>query len=88
MRFEREAKLMALLEHPHCVSVIDFGLHDDKPYVVMELLRGRSLHEMLVEQGRFEAPRAGDLVRQVLSGLAHAHDQGIIHRDVKILVGA
>ncbi|HEY1555245.1 MAG TPA: serine/threonine-protein kinase [Kofleriaceae bacterium] len=82
-RFEREAKLMALLEHPHCVSVIDFGLHDDKPYVVMELVRGRSLHEMLVEQGRFEVPRAADLVRQVLSGLAHAHDQGIIHRDVK-----
>ncbi|HUJ62804.1 MAG TPA: serine/threonine-protein kinase [Kofleriaceae bacterium] len=82
-RFEREAKLMALLEHPHCVSVIDFGLHADKPYVVMELVRGRSLHEMLVEQGRIEIARAADLLRQVLSGLAHAHDQGIIHRDVK-----
>ena len=82
-RFEREAKLMALLEHPHCVSVIDFGLHDDKPYVVMELVRGRSLHELIVEQGRFEVPRAADIVRQVLSGLAHAHEQGIVHRDVK-----
>jgi eukaryotic-like serine/threonine-protein kinase len=82
-RFEREANLMALLEHPHCVSVIDYGLHGDKPYVVMELVRGRSLHELIAEQGRFAIPRATDIVRQVLSGLAHAHEHGIIHRDVK-----
>jgi serine/threonine protein kinase len=82
-RFEREAKLMARLEHPHIVTILDFGVHDDKPYVVMELVRGRSLHEMLVEQGRFEIPRAVDILRQVLSGLAHAHDHGIIHRDIK-----
>jgi serine/threonine-protein kinase len=82
-RFEREAKLMARLEHPHCVSIIDFGLHDHKPYVVMELVRGRSLYEMLVEQGHFEIPRAIDVMTQVLSGIAHAHDQGIIHRDIK-----
>ena len=82
-RFEREAKLMARLEHPHCVSIIDFGLHGKKPYVVMELVRGRSLFEMLVEQGRFEILRAVDILGQVLSGLAHAHEQGIIHRDIK-----
>jgi serine/threonine-protein kinase len=82
-RFEREAKLMARLEHPHCVSIIDFGIHDNKPFVVMELVRGRSLHDMIVEQGRFEIPRAVDVMRQVLSGLAHAHEQGIIHRDIK-----
>jgi serine/threonine protein kinase len=41
-RFEREAKLMALLEHPNCVSVIDFGVHDDKPFLVMDLVRGGS----------------------------------------------
>src|SRR5438270_13753539 len=82
-RFEREAKLMALLEHPHCVSVIDYGLHGEKPYVVMELVRGRSLHDLIVEQGQFDVPRAADIVRQVLSGLAHAHEQGIIHRDIK-----
>ena len=82
-RFEREALVMARLEHPHCVSIIDFGLHGAKPYVVMELVRGQSLFEMLVEQGRFEIPRAVDIVSQVLSGLAHAHEQGIIHRDIK-----
>jgi serine/threonine protein kinase len=82
-RFEREAQLMARLEHPHCVSIIDFGLHAEKPYVVMELVRGRSLHDVIVEQGRFEVPRGVDVLRQVLSGLAHAHEQGIIHRDIK-----
>jgi serine/threonine-protein kinase len=82
-RFQREAKLMALLEHPHCVSVIDYGVHQGKPFVVMELVRGRSLHDLLVEQKRFEVMRAADIMRQALSGLAHAHEQGIIHRDIK-----
>ena len=82
-RFEREAKVMAKLEHPHCVSIIDSGLHGNKPFVVMELVRGRSLYELLVEQGRFEITRAIEIMTQVLSGLSHAHDQGIIHRDIK-----
>jgi serine/threonine-protein kinase len=81
-RFELEAKAMAKLEHPNCVAVIDFGLHDDKPYVVMELVRGTSLLE-LIERGRFEPARAAAIMRQVLSGLAHAHEVGIVHRDVK-----
>ena len=82
-RFEREAQVMARLDHPHCVSIIDYGFHRNKPFVVMELVRGQSLHEMIVEQKRFEIPRAVDVMRQILSGLAHAHDQGVIHRDIK-----
>ena len=82
-RFEREAKLMARLEHPHCVSVIDFGLHDGKPFLVMDLVRGESLLDALEKAGRFEPVRAVALVRQVLSGLAHAHELGIVHRDIK-----
>jgi eukaryotic-like serine/threonine-protein kinase len=82
-RFEREAKLMARLEHPHCVSIVDYGIHGEKPYVVMELVRGRSLFELLDDDGRIEIPRAVDIMRQALSGLAHAHEQGIIHRDMK-----
>jgi serine/threonine-protein kinase len=82
-RFEREAQVMARLDHPHCVSIIDYGFHRNKPFVVMELVRGQSLYEMIVEQKRFEIPRAVDVMRQILSGLAHAHDQGIIHRDIK-----
>jgi serine/threonine protein kinase len=82
-RFEREAKLMARLEHPHCVSVIDFGLHDGKPFLVMDLVRGTSLLDELARVGRFEPGRAAEHVRQVLSGLAHAHELGIVHRDIK-----
>ncbi len=82
-RFEREAKLMALVDHPHCVSVIDYGLQQGKPYLVMELVRGRSLHDVLADQRRVELERAVDVIRQVLSGLAYAHEQGIIHRDIK-----
>ncbi|NVB82883.1 MAG: protein kinase [Kofleriaceae bacterium] len=82
-RFEREAQVMARLDHPHCVSIIDYGIHQQKPYVVMELVRGQSLHDMIGELGRIEIPRAVDIMRQILSGLAHAHEQGIIHRDIK-----
>ena len=82
-RFEREAKLMAMLEHPHCVSVIDFGVHDDKPFLVMELVRGTSLQQLLDKEPRIEIRRAAEITKQVLSGLAHAHELGIIHRDIK-----
>jgi serine/threonine-protein kinase len=82
-RFEREAKLMALLEHPNCVSVIDFGIHDEKPFLVMDLVRGTSLMELLDKVGHIEVPRSADIIRQVLSGLAHAHELGIVHRDIK-----
>ena len=82
-RFEREAKLMALLEHPNCVSVNDFGLHDDKPFLVMDLVRGTSLLDLLDKVRQLEVGRAADIIRQVLSGLAHAHELGIVHRDIK-----
>ncbi len=82
-RFQREAKLMALVDHPHCISVIDYGLHQGRPYLVMDLVRGRSLYALLAEQQQVESARAIDIIRQVLSGLAYAHEQGIIHRDIK-----
>jgi serine/threonine-protein kinase len=81
-RFEIEAMAMAKLEHPHCASVLDVGVHDDQPYVVMEFVSGQNLKE-LIEHGAQPIPRAVELVRQVLSGLAHAHEHGIIHRDIK-----
>jgi eukaryotic-like serine/threonine-protein kinase len=82
-RFEREARLMARLEHPHCVSLVDYGVHKGKPYVVMQLVTGRDLFDVLAEQRRFDPQRAADVMCQVLSGLAHAHEQNIIHRDIK-----
>jgi serine/threonine-protein kinase len=82
-RFEREAKLMARLEHPNCVSVIDYGIHEDKPFLVMDLVRGTSLLQLLDKVGRLDVTRTADILKQVLSGLAHAHELGIVHRDIK-----
>jgi eukaryotic-like serine/threonine-protein kinase len=81
-RFEIEAMAMAKLEHPHCASVLDVGVHDDRPYVVMDFVSGENLKD-LIATGPQPIPRAAEIVRQVLSGLAHAHEHGIIHRDIK-----
>ena len=80
-RFERETRVMGRLAHPHCVSVIDFGV-DSGPYVVMEFVSGRTLRTLL-EGGRQTVDRAVYITRQTLAGLAHAHSLGIIHRDIK-----
>jgi serine/threonine-protein kinase len=81
-RFEREALAMSRLTHPHCVPVIDFGVWEQTPYVVMDFVEGRTLSDILAE-GPLEPRRALRLAQQILAGLDHAHRQGIIHRDVK-----
>jgi serine/threonine protein kinase len=80
-RFENEAKAMSRLLHPHCVSVIDFGV-EGSPYRVMDFVTGRTLRDLMLE-GRLPAARAMRLAQQLLAGLAHAHEQGIVHRDLK-----
>jgi serine/threonine-protein kinase len=80
-RFEQEARALSRLSHPHCVSIIDFGVAD-APYLVMDFVHGRSLKELLM-RGGLPAPRALHIFRQVLAALAHAHGHGIIHRDIK-----
>ena len=81
-RFEREAMAMAKLEHPHCAAVLDVGMHEDKPYVVMDFITGQDL-KSLIEQGPVAIPRAVEILKQTLAGVAHAHELGIIHRDIK-----
>ena len=81
-RFEREATAMAKLEHPHCASVLDIGVHDSRPYVVMDFVSGTNLTK-LIDEGPVPVERAVEITRQVLSGLAHAHELGITHRDIK-----
>ena len=82
-RFERESKLMARLVHPHCVSVIDFGVHEDRPYLVMELVDGLTLHDLIVRERQLPVRRAANIACQLLAGIAYAHEQDIIHRDIK-----
>lgn len=81
-RFESEARAASRLSHPNCVAVIDCGLDDDAPFIVMELVYGRTLRQIL-DAGPIAIPRALSLARQILAGLEHAHAHGVIHRDIK-----
>jgi serine/threonine-protein kinase len=83
-RFEREAKVGGRIGHPNCVAVSDFGTSDDGSfYLVMELLQGESLGEVLDREGRLPWRRALAITRHVLRGLGHAHEHGVVHRDIK-----
>src|SRR4051812_29079637 len=81
-RFERETRVMSKLTHPNCVSVVDFGVWEGSPYLVMEYVSGTTLRAV-IDNGALPPKRAFALVRQIAAGLAHAHAQGIVHRDVK-----
>ncbi|MCA9676123.1 MAG: serine/threonine protein kinase, partial [Myxococcales bacterium] len=83
-RFEREARAIGVISHPNCVDVTDFGeLPDGSLYLVMEYLEGRSLGDVLDAERALPPRRALRILRHVLLGLGHAHDVGIVHRDVK-----
>jgi serine/threonine-protein kinase len=83
-RFQREAFAIGRIDHPNCVAVLDFGrLDNGSLYLVMEYLAGRSLAEAIEDEERMIPRRALHVLRHVLRGLAHAHQAGIVHRDVK-----
>jgi serine/threonine-protein kinase len=84
LRFEREAMALAAVAHRNVVAVTDYGIHEaTQPYLVMELLEGRSLSELLAVEDVLPVGRAAALMRQILAGLGHAHAQGLVHRDLK-----
>lgn len=83
-RFYAEAKAASQTGHEHIVEVLDFGQSaDGRPYMVMELLPGRNLHELLHREGRLPQERAIDICRQMCDALGAAHIRGVIHRDLK-----
>ena len=82
-RFDRETRVMSKLAHPNCVSVVDFGVWRDTPYLVMDFVNGTTLRKRLDDDGAQTPEKALALARQITAGLAHAHEQGIIHRDIK-----
>src|SRR5918911_3292104 len=82
-RFRREASAAAGLQHPNVVGVYDRGEYDGTYYIAMEYLEGRSLKQILQEEGPLEPERAIDLVVQILRASRFAHQRGVIHRDIK-----
>ena len=82
IRFAREARALARLDHPSCVRVLDHGQSEGIHYLVMEHLEGETLGE-LISEGRLPTKRAVKIASQLLFALAHAHEHGVIHRDVK-----
>jgi serine/threonine protein kinase len=82
-RVLREARAAARIPHPGAVTVYDVVRHEDRAFIIMELLRGRSLAEVVAEDGPLSPSRAAEIGRDVLATLRAAHEEGIVHRDVK-----
>jgi serine/threonine-protein kinase len=82
-RFSYEAQSAAKLSHPNIVNVYDFGREDHSYYIVMELVDGATLGDLMRQESVLPEPVALDYAIQIASGLAYAHRQGLLHRDVK-----
>src|ERR1044071_2666013 len=84
VRFRREARAAGRLQHANAVAVTDFGqTSDGYVYIVMELLKGRTLRDVLAKEAPLDPARAVALMLQISAAVAAAHEAGIIHRDLK-----
>ena len=82
-RFNAEAQSAASLTHPNIVSVYDVGQSDDMYYIVMELIKGKTLKEIISDEGRIPWKWSLNIAKQIASALEIAHKNGIVHRDIK-----
>src|SRR3990172_2471645 len=82
-RFQREARMVGALNHPHIVAAYGSGEAGGQPYLAMEFVDGESARARLKRLGRLPEAEAVTLVKAVAEGLAHAHAEGMVHRDVK-----
>lgn len=80
--FIEEARTAARLQHPGIVKVFDVGFEGDKPFIVLEYIRGRSLAHLL-EHESLSTSATAQMIAEVAEALAHAHEQGFVHRDIK-----
>jgi serine/threonine-protein kinase len=82
-RFRREARAVAALSHPNIVTVIDRGDHDGRQFIVFEYVDGENLKRLIERRGPAPVATALELAMQIARGLSFAHQQGLVHRDVK-----
>jgi predicted Ser/Thr protein kinase len=82
-RFRREARTMAFLRHPNVARVFDLHEDNDAPWAVLEYVPGRSLKEEIAEHGPFDIETTAHLLDQIAGALAHLHQRGLVHLDVK-----
>ncbi len=83
-RFQREARAARALAHPNIVEVIDDGVEQNTPYLVMELVVGKTLQQLVHERGGpLPVAEACEILRQAALGLQHLHEKGLVHRDIK-----
>ncbi len=90
-RFQREAEAASKMTHHNIVNLLDVGMDGSDRYLVMEYVQGITLKQLIQEKGRLSASTAAQITIRILSALQHAHENGIIHRDIKpqnILVAA
>jgi len=83
LRFQQEIKAAGRLNHPNIVTIYDVGRNDDMAYMAMEFLEGKELKDILAEDGRPAVAMTVDWIAQIAQGLAFAHDNEVVHRDVK-----
>lgn len=83
LRFQREANAVSKLNHPNVVDVYDVGEYDGKHYIVMEYIRGRTLKQLISQRGALHQEEAVNIMIQLTSAVQHAHENSIIHRDIK-----
>ena len=82
-RFQREAEIVATLEHPHIVPIYDFGEEDDQPFIVMRFMTGGSLADRLRRDGALSFAEVSHIFTPIAAALDRAHAKGIVHRDLK-----
>ncbi len=82
-RFKREAQAVGRLMHPSIVQVYDYGESQEVAFIAMELVSGKTLHQRLLERRRYDLKQVGSIVEQLLTALEYAHQNGVIHQDIK-----
>ena len=82
-RFRNEAQAAGCLQHPGIVAVYDYGEDDNIAFIVMEYVRGRSLHEHLSNETQYAVTEAWQILSQLLDAVSYSHSHGVVHRDLK-----